>query len=304
MRERIEGLIAAPHTPMDAGGDVCLETIDRQADLLARNGVIGAFVCGTTGEGLSLTLDERRSLAERWVAAAPGGFRAIIHVGHTSLRDSRSLAEHAAAVGAAGIGAMGSCFFRPASIGELVDSCAAVAEAAPELPFFYYHIPSMTGVSFPMAEFLRQGGERIASLAGVKYTHEDLMDYGRCLRLDEGRYDVLFGRDEILLSALALGATGAIGSTYNFAAPLYRRIIEAFGAGDVEAARAGQTKSMQMVQAIFRDRPGIAASKAVMGMIGLDCGPVRPPLVPLTDDDQAELRGQLEQIGFFDYCCK
>jgi N-acetylneuraminate lyase len=304
MRERIEGLIAAPHTPMDPAGDVCLETIDRQAELLGRNGVIGAFVCGTTGEGLSLTIDERRAVVERWVAAAPEGFRVIVHVGHICLRDSRGLAAHAADVGASGIGAMGHCFFRPRNIGELVDSCATVAEAAPGLPFYYYHIPSMTGVSFPMVEFLQRASERIPSLAGVKYTHEDLMDYGRCLHVDGGRFDVLFGRDEILLSALALGARGAIGSTYNFAAPLYHRIIEAFGSGDLAAARADQFKAMQIVQAIFRDRPGLAASKAVMKMIGLDCGPVRPPLLSLTDRQQAELRDELERIGLFDFCCK
>src|SRR3954469_8189210 len=120
---------------------------------------------------------------------------------------------------------MAPFFFRPGTVQELVDFMAQVAAAAPALPFYYYHIPSMTGVHIPAAEFLRAAADRIPNLAGVKFTFENLMDYAECVRFSGGRFDVLFGRDEMLLAGLSLGAHGAIGSTYNFAAPVYHRII-------------------------------------------------------------------------------
>ena len=304
MFEKTRGLIAAPHTPMDANGDVCLEKVEQQAELLARNGVAGVFVNGTTGEGMSLTVQERLDLVERWTRVAPEQLRVIVHVGHTALRASRAMAAHAQKLGAWGVGTMPPIFFRVRNVEELVGYCARIAAAAPELPFYYYHIPAMTGVTLPMADYLALAGERIPNAFGVKFTFEDLMDYATCLHLDGGRFDCLFGRDEILLSALSLGAEGAIGSTYNFAAPLYLKLIEAFAAGDLATARALQGQSMAIIQAVLRHGGGVAGFKAVMGMIGLDLGPVRPPLTPLRDAAAAALRAELDEIGFFDFCSR
>src|SRR5438067_649712 len=83
-------------------------------------------------------------------------------------------------------------------------------------------------------------GDRIPNLAGLKFTNSDLATFQRLLRLRDGRFDVVWGFDEYLLAALALGAEGAVGSTYNFAAPLYHRIIAALAKGDLAAARAEQ----------------------------------------------------------------
>ena len=302
--EKTEGFIAACHTPMDSAGDVRLDPIEAQAEFLARNGVAGVFVNGTTGEGVSLTVPERMAVVERWAAVAPEGFRVIVHVGHLCLRDSRALAAHAQKVGAWGIGSMPPVFFRPRTVEELVDCCAEVASAAPGLPFYYYHIPAMTGVRFRMAGFLARAGERIPNARGLKFTDEDLMDYAECLAVDGGRFDCLFGRDEILLSALALGARGAIGSTFNFAAPLYRGIVEAFDAGDLGTARRLQARSVAMIRAVLRHGAGVAGFKAVMAMVGLDLGPPRLPVCPLTEEQQAALRRELEEIGFFEWCEK
>ena len=153
-----------------------------------------------------------------------------------------------------------------------------------------------------MAEFLRAAAGRIPNLAGVKYSFEDLMGYSACLALDDGRFDCLFGKDEILLSALVLGAEGAIGSTYSFAAPLYGRIFDAFRAGDLATARRLQGQSMAMVRAALRYGFVIVPFKHMMQMIGLDVGPVRPPLRPLTAEQLSALRAELEAIGFFEFC--
>ncbi len=297
MKDSLTGLVAAPFTAMQPDGGLNLNLIEAQAHLLADNGVQGAFICGTTGEGFSLTSDERKQIAERWVAVAPKNLKVIVHVAHNSLGESQELAAHADQIGAHAIASVGSTFFRPATTELLVDFCAPVAAAAPRLPFYYYHMPAMTGVRLPMTDFLRLGGERIPNLAGIKFTDEDLMSYAQCLNFDNGRFNILFGRDEILLAALALGATGAVGSTYNYMATIYHKVLEAFQAGDLDGARRWQGLSIQII-AVMARYGGLPAGKAMMRMTGVDCGPVRPPLRNLTSEDYEAFQKDLERVGF------
>jgi len=299
----LKGLIAATHAPFHEDGRLDLDRIEPHAAMLAANGVSGVFVSGTTGESLSLSVAERLQVAECWMKAAPAQLPVVVHVGHNGLEACREMAAHAQKIGAYGIGAMAPTFFRPKTAEDLVAFCAEIAAAAPELPFYYYHIPSLTGVDVPVAQFLEAGSARIPTLAGAKFTFENLMDFQQCLGLEGGRFNMLFGRDEILLSALALGATGAVGSTYNYAAPLFRRIIDAFDAGDLACARTEQARAVAMIELLIK-YGGLRAGKAMMKMIGYDCGPVRLPVQTLTGEPYEALRGELESIGFFDYCCK
>lgn len=300
MQSPLSGLVAAPFTPFRSDGGLALEAIPHLATRLQRNQVSAAFVCGTTGEGSSLTTAERMRVAETWKQAAPAGLKLAVHVGHLSLGESQSLARHAQDIGADAIAAIAPSFFKPAGADELVAWCRDLAAAAPELPFYYYHMPAMTGVSISAAEFLRQAHGRIPTLVGVKFTHEDLADYTEARSIADGRYSLLFGRDEILLSGLERGAPGAVGSTYNYAAPLYQRIIRAHAAGDLEAARRDQARAQEFI-AIMNRYGGLPAGKAIMKLIGVDCGPVRLPLRALTAASEAAFRKELESCGFFEY---
>jgi N-acetylneuraminate lyase len=296
--QKTNGLIAAPFTPLLADGSLNLGAISGYARHLHRIGVVGAFICGTTGEGASLTLAERRAVAERWRQAAPPGLRVIVHVGHTCLADARELAAHAQAIGADSIACLAPYFFKPDGVAGLVEWCAQIAAAAPQLPFYYYHMPSMTGCNVLVADFLAAAGPRIPSLAGIKFTFEDLEDFARCLRFADGRYDVLFGRDELLHSALKLGARGAVGSTYNFAAPLYRQVIAAYDRGDEATAVALQAKAVEMIQILVKGggHP-IANFKRLMRRLGVDCGPTR---LPLTDPTAAQATAMLARLEGLD----
>jgi N-acetylneuraminate lyase len=295
--QKTNGLVAAPFTPLRSDGALNLEAIPAYAQHLQRLGVVGAFICGTTGEGASLTLAERRAVAEKWRQAAPPGLRVIVHVGHTCLDDARELAAHAQAIGADSLAALAPYFFKPDSVAGLVEWCAQVAAAAPQLPFYYYHMPSMTGCSVLVADFLAAAAPRISSLAGIKFTFEDLEDFGRCLRFADGRYDVLFGRDELLHSALKLGARGAVGSTYNFAAPLYQRLIAAYDRGDDAAAVALQAKAVEMIKILVNGggHP-IANFKCLMRRVGVECGPARLPLTDPTAEQAAAMLARLEVL--------
>ncbi len=299
--EYVNRLIAAPLTGYHPDGSVNLLVVPRYTEMLYANGVAGAFVNGTTGEGMSLTVKERCDLAERWVAAAPDGFKIIIHVGHTCQAESQAMTAHAMQIGAHAIAEIGPVFFRPATVGALVDYCAVTAASAPELPYYYYHMPSMNQVQFPMIEFLKGASSAMPNLAGIKYTFEDLADYERCRTFGDGKYDILFGRDEILLDALKLGAQGAVGSTYNAFAALYHQLIKAFHAGNSDEARRLQAISANICRLLSATGGFGSALKSAMNMIGLDLGTMRRPQLNISHDAAKQLETSLRQIGALEF---
>ncbi len=297
----LAGLVAAVHSPFRSDGSLHLAAVEAQAAHLLSHGIRVVFVGGSTGESHSLSLEERSQLARRWVEVARGtALGVVVHVGSNCLADARSLAAQAEALGAAAVSALAPSYFKPRDLDTLVACCADIAAAAPRTPFYFYDIPVLTGVSLPMPDFLERAASRIPTLAGLKFTSPDLMAYQLCLRAADGAFDVPYGVDEWLLAALALGARGAVGSTYNFAAPVYTRMLRAFADGDLEAARREQFRSVQLVR-LLAGHGYMGASKAVMAMLGVDVGPARLPHARLSADQAAQLRGDLEALGFFDW---
>src|SRR5690606_1586330 len=183
-----------------------------------------------TGEGVSMTTDEKKAVAEAWADCTKqdSDFKVMTLLGGTSIAVCKILARHAKEVGLYGISFTSPFYFKPASVAALAEMCAEIANEVPDMPFYYYHIPVLTGVGFNMIDLLSAVDGKIPNFAGIKYTHEDFMDFLTCLRFQGGKYDMLWGRDENMLSALVLGAKGAVGSTYNYAAPLYNDLIKAF----------------------------------------------------------------------------
>jgi N-acetylneuraminate lyase len=300
-RIKLAGLITATHTPFQPNGALNLSIVEKQAEHLQRNGIRTVFICGSTGESHSLSLEERLLLAPRWMDLTQGSpLRVIVHVGSNCLSDAQRLAAQAEKLGALAIAALAPSYFKPRNVVALVEWCAEIAAAAPETPFYFYDFPLLTGVQFSMPDFLDQASDRIPSFNGIKFTNPDQMSFQRCLHLDGGGFDVLWGVDECLLGALALGANGAVGSSYNFAAPVYHRLLAAFAQGDLAAAREEQFRSVQLIQRLA-DYGYFGAAKAVMTMLGVDVGPVRPPNGNLTAAQVDKLRSELETLGFFDW---
>lgn len=297
----ITGLVAATHTPFLADGSLNLDIIEKQAEHLLKNRVHYAFIGGTTGESASLTLEERKALAIRWLEVTQGtALKVIVHVGSNSLHDAAELARQASQLKAHAISALAPNYFKPANAIALAESMAFIAKTAPDLPFYYYEIPSMTGINILPSDFLNEAANRIPNLAGLKYTSNNLMDYQLCLQCHDSRYDIPFGFDEMLLAALGLGAKGTVGSSFNFAAPIYHRVIKAFQSNDLTLASEHQLRSVLLIQMLVK-HGYMASAKAVMTMLGVDVGPPRLPFLPLAPESQKTLRQGLEQLGFFDW---
>lgn len=306
MFTKIKGLIDAPFTPFTADGDVNCEPIPAYAAMLARNGLKGVFINGSSGEGYMLTEEERMMLAEAWMKARPAeDFKVIVHVGSTCVRSSRRLAEHAQAIGASGLGAMAPPFPKVGRVEELVKYCEEIAAGAPELPFYFYHIPAFNGAYLPMLDFLKAVDGRIPNFAGIKYTFESLYEYNRCRRYADGKFDMLHGQDETILPCLAMGgAQGGIGGTTNYNGRVLTGILEAWEQGDLERARELQNFAQDVIDVICHFRGNIVGGKRIMKLIGLDLGPNRTPFQNITDEEEAALRAELEAIGFFARCNK
>jgi len=298
--KHLTGLIVAAHTPFDSDGELNLGVVPRIVDHHIASGISAIYAVGSTGEGVSLRAAERMATAEAYVTAAAGRLPVIVQVGSNSLAESRDLAAHAADCGAYAVSANAPSYFKIDTVSGLIDAMAQIASAADDLPFYHYYIPRFTGSEVDMLDFLERGARAIPNLVGLKYTDLKVHEYQACLNLDGGRFDILWGCDEMLLSALVVGATAGVGSTYNIAAPLYRRIIDAFQAGDLETARKWQLCSAKLVRVLVAHNlhPSI---KAVMGMLGIDVGGCRLPLGGLDEAAKADLRNGLDAIGFFEW---
>ncbi len=300
IKNRLTGLIAAPFTPMNKDGSVKPELIPQYADQLKNNGVKGAFICGTTGEGMFMTNEERKSVAEKWVAEQSEDFKVIVHVGTTSSKQSNELAQHAQKAGAYAVGCIGPVFLQPARVEALVGFCAEVATGSPRLPFYYYHIPSISGIELSMTAFTALAGRQIPNFAGIKFTDNNFVEMQECIHLDDGKYDILHGYDELLLTGLVLGAKGAVGSTYNFMASLYREIIHDFEEGNLEAARQKQRKSIRIINILNQYGGAIVAGKRLMKTLGIDCGHFRLPMPRFREERYEAFRNELKNEGLFE----
>ena len=301
--EKIIGLIDAPFTPFYANGDVNLEPIEAYAKMLQKNGLKGVFINGSSGEGYMLTTEERMLLAERWVAVAPKDFKIIVHVGSCCLRESRRLAEYAQKLGVWGIGSMAPPFPHIGRIEELVKYCEEIASAAPELPFYYYHIPAFNGAYLPMLDLLKAVDGRIPNFAGIKYTFESLYEYNQCRLYKNGKYDMLHGQDETILPSLAQGgAQGGIGGTTNYNGKELVGIIEAWKNSDIETAREKQNFAQEVINVICHYRGNIVGGKRIMKLMGFDLGPNRTPFRNMTDEEEQAMKKELEAINFFERC--
>lgn len=302
-KNHLQGLIAAPFTPMHADGSLNLDIIPAYYQMLIDNGVKGAFICGSTGEGVSLTTTEKKLVAEAWASCTKQDkeFKVMTLLGGTSISDCKDLARHAREIGLYAVSFTAPFYFKPADVDVLAKICEEIAAEVPDMPFYYYHIPVLTGVGFAMFDLLRAVDGKIPNFAGVKYTHEDFMDFLSCLHFQNGKYDMLWGRDENMLPALSLGAKGAVGSTFNYAAPLYYNLIDAFNKNDLKKAQQLQQQSIDMIRLLGK-YGGIATGKAYMKIIGVDCGEFRLPVRNMTTEKFNSFKEDVEQVNFNSFC--
>lgn len=304
-KKKLRGLVAATITPMTENGEINFSVIGQYVDYLVKEqGVKSIFVNGTTGEGLSLSVAERRQVAEEWVKQGRNKLdQVVIHVGALSLKESRELARHAADIGADGIAVMAPFFFKSQNKDDLISFLREVAAVAPALPFYYYHIPSLTGVKIRAEELLEGIQDKIPTFQGLKFSDTDLLDFGQCVDQNHQRqFALLFGVDEQLLSALIMGATGAVGSTYNYLGKKTNQMLEAFEQKDFTSALNYQFCIQRFINYVIKLGFGVSQTKAIMTLVsGIPMGPPRLPLQKATQEFTANAEAKLKSLDFLSF---
>lgn len=300
--EKIKGLIAATYAPLDDNGNINTIIIKDYTYFLISNAVSGAFINGSTGDFTSLSTKERKQITLAWSQAKSKDLYLIDHVGHTNLREAKELAMYAADKVDA-IAAIAPFYFKLTNIDKLVTYCKEIAASAPNLPFFYYHIPVLSGANFTMDAFLKKAKNQIPNLAGVKFTNNNLIDYQHSKKVANGKYNLLFGFDELFLNSLPVGATGWVGSTYNQIAPLYLKIKESFEQGNMKKAAELQYKAIRFVEILDSKGGYNGVAKSFMKKLGLNCGASRFPHNTLNDYELNEVYSLLQKESIADYVC-
>src|SRR6056297_786763 len=150
--KKLSGIFPAAFTPFTPEGEVDYDRIEPYYRMLRKNDIPGIFLNGSSGEAYSLTFDERKKLLEAWIDVKNEDFKVLSHVSDLCFPNARKLAKHAQDWGADGISTMGTLYFKANTVEKLVENCRSIAAAAPETPYYYYHIPGMSGVTFTMRD--------------------------------------------------------------------------------------------------------------------------------------------------------
>merc|ERR1712217_605600 len=183
------------------------------------------------------------------------------------------------------------------------DFLVQVAQGAPDLPFWFYHFPDDTGVlpgeAHALLQLVHDSG-KIPNFMGIKFTDYNLMDFQLCTQIGDGKYNMLYGRDEQAVGALDLGADAAVSSTVQYSRTL-QNAVDAFKQGDLPAALAAQERNAKLCS-YFGDyeSEGKNVQKSIMRMVGMDVGPSRLPKVDLSEQEREELARKLYQGNLID----
>ena len=196
---------------------------------------------------------------------------------------------------------MAPMFLKPNNINNLVKFCKEIAKEANDTPFYYYNIPSISGVELSMVDYINLASKEIPSFYGMKFTHNNFMEMQSCINLNNNKWNILHGLDEVLLAGLSFGINGAVGSTYNFLGNLYNSIIQEFKNGKIENARKKQLISVRIIETMIKYGGSIVAGKSMMKLIGIDCGPTRSPLPKLSENEFSKLSEELKKVDFYKY---
>lgn len=286
------GVIPPIITPFDAFGQIHAAALERLVAWYARAGCHGLWVCGGTGEGVSLSHDERLLMIDL-AAEASAALPVIFHVGAPTTADAVAAARRCQAAGLAAICSVPPYFYGT-SDQEVVDYYAALGDVT-ELPIFLYNLPDATGVPLrlPLVERIVRAVPRVV---GLKHSG-GVVDYVGELTAWNPEFQVLIGRGETTLPALTLGARGVVCASLCLAPERFVALYEAFVAGRLREALEAQREAAAVKRVFLRYGVISAVKRVNAAQIGLECGAGRAPLAPIHDADEPGLLALAEDLG-------
>ena len=291
---KARGLIVPTVTPYDSRGNVDFDAIRAHVDFLIEKGVNGLYPGGTTGEGPLLSDAERRQTAEVIIDQARGRVPVIVQIGALTTDATIALASHARDAGADAVAAVTPWYY-VLSDAALIEYYRRVAEAMGDYPLFMYNIPGNTGNNLKPA-VVAQIAANHANVIGIKDSSGNLPATIEMLAIRNGEFQVISGPDGLLLAALAMGVKANVSGNANVVPELFVAVYEAFGRGDLPAARAAQAK-IDVVRRVLKDGGALSRFKAMVARRGVPMGGVRGPLLPASEEVVAAAVRALEEEG-------
>lgn len=242
----LRGVMAAIASPCDEQEVFLPDTFSKLAHDILRAGQHGLYVCGATGDGFGMTLDDRRCATELAVAAAREyDARVIVHVGAVSTRDAAHLAQHAAEAGADAVSSMPPPM--KSSQEQLVSYYGEIARAS-GLPTLIYYVPQVTNRVHTLGEMLELLD--LEGVVGMKFSDTNYILMRRMI-IERPEAVVFTGWDELLCPGLQYGAHGGIGMNYNLYPRLFRVIYDAVQQGDLARAMDLQKRLLAHMHVVF-----------------------------------------------------
>jgi N-acetylneuraminate lyase len=293
MAHRLRGAIAATVTPFTVGGrSVDVPVIGGLTAFLAEGGVDGVLVCGTTGEGVLLGIDERRRVTEGFMAARSGvrpdlgsGFQVAVHAGAQTTADTITLAAHAREIGVDGVAVIAPPYF-PLDAEELLRHLVSAANAADPLPFYVYEFAGRSGYAIPPEVVVRVEADA-PNVVGMKVSDAPFEAVERYLGLG---LDVFIGNEPLTLQGMERGAVGCVSGL----AAAFPEITAAL----VHERSVAAHQQVVMLRDRLAGVPFHAALKEVLAARDvLSSTDVRPPLRGLTDAERTAVTDVAREVG-------
>ncbi|XP_018340641.1 PREDICTED: N-acetylneuraminate lyase-like [Trachymyrmex septentrionalis] len=294
------GLIAPVLTPFSTNGSLNLEVISKYATHLAKKGIKGILVNGTNGEGMAMSIAERKLVAEAWVKAVEETKQHLmIQVGGAPLPDVIELAKHASSLPVNSILCLPELYFKPTTPKQLIEYLEIVGEAAPKTPLLYYHFPVMTNVNIHMGRFLESIGDKIPSFVGIKFTSFNLEEGVQALRADNRKFNIFLGNNQLVPAAYAMGMDSFILSSVNMFPELVLELLAVCKNGDMIKANHMQEKLSSAVIAIMKHDNRIQAAKIATALLtDINAGPSRAPPKSISSETVATVIKDLTNLGY------
>ena len=290
MDEKFKGVFPALLTPFDAEGSVNFCSLELLVESLLDQGVTGFYVDGSTGEAFLLSMEERKDVIRSVAEYNHGRGVLIAQVGCISTKDAIDLAKVAEASGYDAISSVAPFYYK-FSFDQIKKYYYDIVNAV-SIPMVIYNIPAFSGVNLSveqMGEFLKD-----PRFIGVKHTSSDYFAMRQFKTAFPDK--IMFnGFDETFLAGLSMGAEAAIGSTYNFMAPSFIRILELFHSGNIIEAADLQEKVDRIITVLCKYGV-MAGCKAILTAKGIPMGCVRAPFTDLTDEQKADLLKVVQDI--------
>lgn len=289
----MKGTFTVMITPMTVDQKVDLEGLKANIDWYVEEGVPGICVCGGTGEFVSLSKEERLSIAETAVKHSAGRIKCIVGTADETTEGAIFYTKHAKEIGADGVMIINPYYGRPSGV-ELIEHYKAISNAV-EIPIMVYNNPAHSGVDITpdlIAELAK-----IKNIDYVKDASGDLRRVSDILRLTEGKMDVFCGAEDLIFDTYYLGGSGWICVCGNIIPKEAQMIFDLIQEGKIDEARALYTKYLPLLDELENNPKPIQKIKTALKLMGKASGPSRLPKQPLTAAEEAEWTGLLKELN-------